>query len=62
MTALFPKDERSGLISQLRRSSSSIAANLAEGCGRASDSEPGRFRAIAGGSARELEYHRSPRA
>lgn len=43
--------------SQLRRSSSSIAGNLAEGCGRSGDAEFARFCAIASGSASELEYH-----
>ncbi|MGG7662555.1 four helix bundle protein [Dyadobacter sp. BHUBP1] len=34
MTDLLPKSETFGLISQMRRSSVSIAANLAEGCGK----------------------------
>ena len=33
-TASFPTEERYGLTSQLRRSSASIAANIAEGFGR----------------------------
>jgi four helix bundle protein len=56
-TAHFPREEIYGLTSQLRRSSSSIAANLSEGCGRNGDSELGRFCSIAMGSASELEYH-----
>src|SRR5882724_10457542 len=35
----FPREERFGLTSQIRRSSASIAANLTEGCGRKSDGE-----------------------
>ena len=57
LTAPFPREELSGLTTQLRRSSSSIAANLAEGCGRNGDAELARFCAIAMGSASELEYH-----
>jgi four helix bundle protein len=56
-TATFPREERYGLTTQLRRSSSSIAANLAEGCGRNGDAELARFCSIAMGSASELEYH-----
>jgi len=56
-TALFPKDELYGLTSQIRRSGVSIAANIAEGCGRAGDAEFARFLQIAMGSASELEYH-----
>ena len=56
-TGKFPREEMYGLTSQLRRSSSSIAANLAEGCGRNGDPELARFCTIALGSASELEYH-----
>src|SRR5207248_11079605 len=42
---------------QLRRAGSSIAANLAEGCGRNGDMEFARFCSMAMGSASELEYH-----
>jgi four helix bundle protein len=53
----FPREELFGLTSQMRRSSMSIGANLAEGCGRRSDGEMCRFVQIALGSATELSYH-----
>jgi four helix bundle protein len=56
-TQSFPKEERFGLTSQIRRSASSIAANLAEGCGRRSDREMARYVQIAMGSGSELSYH-----
>jgi four helix bundle protein len=56
-TLLFPKEERYGLTSQIRRASASIAANLAEGCGRRSDGELARYVQIAMGSGAELSYH-----
>ena len=56
-TKSFPKEELFGLTSQLRRASSSIPANLAEGCGRDSDAELKRYIDIAHGSASEAEYH-----
>jgi four helix bundle protein len=57
MTAHFPREELYGLTSQLRWCSSSIPANIAEGCGRNGDAEFARFCSIAMGSASELEYH-----
>jgi four helix bundle protein len=57
ITATFPRTEQYGLTSQLRRACSSVAANLAEGCGRDGDAEFARFCSIAMGSASELEYH-----
>jgi len=56
-TASFPKDEQYGVTSQLRRSASSVAANMAEGCGREGVAELARFLNISMGSASELEYH-----
>src|SRR5712691_4330859 len=53
----FPREELYGLTSQMRRSSASIGANIAEGCCRKGDCEFGRFLQIAMGSASELEYH-----
>jgi four helix bundle protein len=57
LTVPFPRDELYGLTTQLRRSAASIAANLAEGCGRNGDAELARFCSIAMGSASELDYH-----
>ena len=56
-TTSFPKEEAYGLTSQVRRASSSIPANIAEGCCRSSDGEFRRFLYYATGSASELEYH-----
>lgn len=52
----FPKEEMYGLISQIRRSSSSIPTNIAEGCGRNSNPELRKFLVISSGSSSELEY------
>jgi four helix bundle protein len=56
-TSNFPKEELYGLTSQIRRCSASIAANIAEGCGRRGNGEFHRFPQIAAGSASELDYH-----
>ena len=55
-TATFPQSESFGLTALMRRSSSSIATNIAEGCGRDGKPELRRFLSIARGSASELEY------
>ncbi len=57
VTVGFPKEEMYGLTSQIRRASSSIPANIAEGCGRGGNAEFKQFLQIALGSASELEYH-----
>lgn len=57
MTAKFPREELYGLTSQIRRCSASVAANIAEGCGRRGNAGFHRFLQIAAGSASELDYH-----
>ena len=55
VTAEFPPAERFGLTSQMQRAATSIASNIAEGCGRGSDRDFARFLRIAYGSACELD-------
>jgi four helix bundle protein len=55
-TRAFPPDEKFGIISQLRRASVSIAANIVEGCKRRTNAEYARFLNISEGSASEVEY------
>lgn len=50
----FPSTERFGLTNQMRRAAVSIAANIAESCGRDGDADTKRFLQIAMGSASEL--------
>lgn len=52
----FPKTETYGLTNQLRRASSSIAANIAEGCGKNTKADFANFLNISLGSANEAEY------
>ena len=53
----FPSDEKFELTSQIRRSSSSIATNLAEGSGRASSMDQAHFTNISYSSALETIDH-----
>ncbi len=50
----FPKDERFGLTSQLRRCAVSMPSNIAEGAGRRTPGEFKQFLGIAIGSSCEL--------
>lgn len=56
VTKNLPRDEMYGLTSQMRRASSSIGANIAEGCGKKTDADFARYLQNAFGSASELEY------
>jgi four helix bundle protein len=56
VTQSFPREEANGMTSQIRRSATSVPANIAEGCGRGGGGLI-RFCRIAAGSAMELDYH-----
>ena len=56
LTAKFPGSEKYGVVSQLRRCSSSVPANIAEGFGRATTRELLRCLQIARGELEETRY------
>ncbi len=56
-TRNWPREEMFGLTSQIRRSASSIGANISEGHGRFSNTEFHHFCNIARGSLAETRNH-----
>jgi four helix bundle protein len=56
ITGSFPDEERYGLVSQIRRSASSVPANIVEGFKRRSRKEFAHFLNIAESSLEETKY------
>ena len=55
VTEAFPKEEKFGLTSQLRRASVSIVTNISEGAARRSSKEFRQFLSHSQGSASEVD-------
>jgi four helix bundle protein len=55
LTASFPRDERFGLSSQIRRAAVSVPSNIAEGSVRTSRKDFARFVEMSLGSLAEIE-------
>ena len=55
LTAALPKEEKYGIVSQIRRAVVSVPSNIAEGHGRSSCREFSRFLSISLGSLREVQ-------
>ena len=55
VSASLPREETYGLISQIRRAAVSVPSNLAEGAGRGTEADFGRFIDMSIGSLNELE-------
>jgi four helix bundle protein len=56
LTGDYPKEETYALVQQIRRTASSIPMNIAEGCGRYTDSDLAHFLNMALGSSNEVCY------
>lgn len=57
ITSNFPDEEKFGLTSQIRRSTNSIAANLAEGTSRITNKDKAHFTTIAFSTTMEVLNH-----
>ncbi len=57
MTAGYPKEETYGMISQVRRATYSISANIAEGSGKSTNKDYLKYLHIAKGSLNETESY-----
>jgi len=57
ITRKLPNEEKFGLVSQMRRSAISIAANIAEGFKRRTARDKSSFYNISQGSLEELKYY-----
>ena len=57
ITSTFPNDEKFGLVSQMRRATNSIAANLAEGTSRNTNKDKAHFTTIAYSTTMEVLNH-----
>jgi four helix bundle protein len=55
-TKEFPKEEKFGLISQVRRAALSVPTNIVEGYSRKGDKELAHFLSISLGSLAETKY------
>ena len=57
LSASIPRNDNSGLVSQMRRAATSISANVAEGAAKETRKDFARFLVISIASAAELENH-----
>jgi len=57
ITSTFSNDEKFGLVSQMRRATNSIAANLAEGTSRNTNKDKAHFTTIAYSTTMEVLNH-----
>ena len=55
LTAIFPREEKYGICSQITKEAVSISSNIAEGSSRSSQKDYNRFLEISLGSSLELE-------
>jgi four helix bundle protein len=57
ITKDFPKEEKYGLVAQLKRSVASIPTNIVEGFKKESKRDYAHFINVADGSLEETKYH-----